>query len=484
MYSITMKYWPVRSSRPESNTWTMFGCTRRAAACASRWKRDTNAGSSARCSASSLTATWRSRRRSMREVHRGHAAEAQPALQPVAPGDLDGAHLPPSWPPAPPPPAPAVSAFAGAVRRPLSPPPVAADARRRFARRGRAAAGVRWCRWWSWWSAWWCVASWWCVVVGVVAVVVVVVVVSSSAWCRGVGLRERLRAQRERASCAGCRCPGAACRAGRSRRVAGSALKSCSVLSERCFGRGAVAVAAFRRPARRLRSRSAAARRRRRGSACRWSCRRRRAARRRAPSSAGAAPRAVAPGPGVPPSAAACSLTVLQALGERVGQARRADRGGGAGDVVVGAVEGRGHARRGRAAATTRAGRRRAAARRCRGSAATRPRRRRAACRRGAARRWRARPRGARTTARRASGRSGRCGGAGRRGTARRAAPRARTPRPGRAGWRGRARRRPPRPAGCRPARNARFSGAITSLRPLRGEARAAWRTRRAGSRR
>ena len=65
MYSITMKYWPLRWSWPESNTCTMFGWISRAAACASRWKRETNAGSSARCSASSLTATWRSRRRSI-----------------------------------------------------------------------------------------------------------------------------------------------------------------------------------------------------------------------------------------------------------------------------------------------------------------------------------------------------------------------------------------------------------------------------------
>ena len=64
MYSITMKCWPVRSSRPESKTCTMLGCTRRAAAWASRRKRETNVGSSARCSASSFTATLRSRRRS------------------------------------------------------------------------------------------------------------------------------------------------------------------------------------------------------------------------------------------------------------------------------------------------------------------------------------------------------------------------------------------------------------------------------------
>ena len=34
-----------------------------------------------------------------REVHGRHAAEAEPALEPVAPGDLRGAHLAASWPP-------------------------------------------------------------------------------------------------------------------------------------------------------------------------------------------------------------------------------------------------------------------------------------------------------------------------------------------------------------------------------------------------
>ena len=163
------------------------------------------------------------------------------------------------------------------------------------------------------------------------------------------------------------------------------------------------------RPARLLRSRSAAAALARRGSAL-PSCRRRPAAQRRTEQprrhDAAAGQREPA---GERLGCDASSLTVLQALGERVRQARGADRGGGAGDVVVGAVEGRGHRVECRAAARTRAGRRRAAGRRCRGSAATRPRPGPAVRRRGAARRSPARPRGARTTAPRASGRSGRC---------------------------------------------------------------------------
>ena len=47
----------VASSSPKSNTWTMLGCTSRAAASASRRKRWTKPSSTARCSASSLTAT-------------------------------------------------------------------------------------------------------------------------------------------------------------------------------------------------------------------------------------------------------------------------------------------------------------------------------------------------------------------------------------------------------------------------------------------
>ncbi len=57
-YSITMKYVPLAS--PQSNTLTMFGCCRLAAACASRRKRSTKPWSVARAGKSTLTATGRS----------------------------------------------------------------------------------------------------------------------------------------------------------------------------------------------------------------------------------------------------------------------------------------------------------------------------------------------------------------------------------------------------------------------------------------
>ena len=75
---------------PESNTWTMFGCCSLAAASASRRKRATKASSSARCSASSFTATARSSTVSMRQEDGRHAAGAEPALEPVAARDLGG----------------------------------------------------------------------------------------------------------------------------------------------------------------------------------------------------------------------------------------------------------------------------------------------------------------------------------------------------------------------------------------------------------
>ena len=78
-------YWrPVASSDPKSNTWTMFGCTSRAAASASRRKRETKFESVARCSASSLTATCRSQPRVERELDRGHATDPEPALEAIA----------------------------------------------------------------------------------------------------------------------------------------------------------------------------------------------------------------------------------------------------------------------------------------------------------------------------------------------------------------------------------------------------------------
>ena len=67
----------------------MFGWISRAAASASRWKRDTNAGSEARCSASSFTRDVALEALVEREMHGRHAARPEPALEPVAPGDQD-----------------------------------------------------------------------------------------------------------------------------------------------------------------------------------------------------------------------------------------------------------------------------------------------------------------------------------------------------------------------------------------------------------
>ena len=136
------------------------------------------------------------------------------------------------------------------------------------------------------------------------------------------------------------------------------------------------------------------------------------------------------------------SLTVLEALGERVGQVRRPDRGLGARDVVLRAAVGRRPAAgveqqpRGARVAVARLADR---ARVDQPLGPSRGRARSPSLRRG--RPWPARPPGGRRRARRASGRSARRGSRWRRSTARRSGRRARTPRSGRAGRRGRARR-------------------------------------------
>ena len=185
-------------------------------------------------------------------------------------------------------------------------------------------------------------------------------------------------------------------------------------LGERGFGRRAVPVAALRRPA------ATASKSPSRGPALAdgirplpelpqaTSSRRRgeREQRRRAAPPARVARRPVACTP-----SRRMSLTVLQALGERVRQARRADRGGGAGDVVGGRGGRWRPCRRGRAAARRRGRRRRAAGPTLPGfsSHSPSPRSSTVAVAR-AARPSPARPRGARTRAPRGSGRSGRCG--------------------------------------------------------------------------
>ncbi len=188
-------------------------------------------------------------------------------------------------------------------------------------------------------------------------------------------------------------------------------------LGDRGFGGRAAAVRRSARPVRQLRSRSAAGRRRRPGSAPCQRSRTRRARRRAARRAPARATRVRARrfdgGSRLTwkADALASSLTVLQALGERVGQARGADRSGGAGDVVVGAVELDAH----RVEVEQQPGRARISVARLPDAAGVQQPlaggERRARSRRAAARRSRARPRGARRRAPRASGRSGRCGG-------------------------------------------------------------------------
>ena len=328
-----------------------------------------------------------------REVHGGHPAEAEPALQAVAPGDLHLAHWPLALPagcarararlrrgcaarlicrfpgrrprPCPPRAPPARAAFtadAGAAPGPLDAPGAFAS------RRGVPPPGS-----WRWGS----------VVVGVVGVVVVRCGLGSSGvvWVLvvvvvvlvfvvevvcGSGCVHSSSARR-----AGSRCPSLSLLRRPASTVAGSAAKSCFGFLDRGFGGGAVAVAALRRLGDRfevaLQGPGVGAS----GSGPCRSCRRRRAGRRDAEQTGeqdAQAQMALSAngGPLVDGCGDSRSLTVLQALGERVRQARRADRGGGAGDVVVGAPEARPSGRRGPAAARRRAGLRRVAARRCR----------------------------------------------------------------------------------------------------------------------
>ena len=290
MYSMTMKYRPLPSSRPESKTWTMFGWIKRAAACASRWKRDTKAGSSARCSASSLTATWRSRRRSMARCTVDMPAEARAG--PPAGTARRSVRCSFVFPPAR---AVAGRCFFGS--RPADPFSRATCRCLRPARASRRRCRPSRLRCSSLAVAF---SSRFFALALFRRLAFVGCFRRSASWCwsavraggRGRGRRglgDRLGADARRRPCAGFRCPGAGCRAARVDR-GGQRVKSCSV-----FCRAAsVAVqlpSPFRRPGRRLRCRSSAVRLRRpRSGPCR-SCRRRSAARPRRP---GAAARAAA----------------------------------------------------------------------------------------------------------------------------------------------------------------------------------------------
>ena len=82
--SITMYWRPVDSSEPKSNTWTMFGCTSRAAASASRRKRETKLESARQVLGQQLDGHVALQPRVERELHGGHAADAEPAFEAVA----------------------------------------------------------------------------------------------------------------------------------------------------------------------------------------------------------------------------------------------------------------------------------------------------------------------------------------------------------------------------------------------------------------
>ena len=325
-------YWRwVASSRPKSKTWTMLGCTSRAADSASRRKRATNWLSSARCSASSLTATSRSRR-VVEGAHARSTCRPRRGGRPARSGRRGPGR--PSWRRAPD--RRAAGARVGARGRWCR----SAGARRAVGpgvgpgRAGVGRAGVG-------------------PVVPVSVVVVSVVVVSVvvvSVWVGGLGLRLLARRGDPPAEVADAATAGgrAACASTES----GSASSSFWALATAC-------AAAVQWPARIVGRDLVQRALQARGVA------------RRDPAVAAAGHehgggRAQHEGARAP-AAGAPSLPVLQALGQRVGQARGADRGRGAGDVVLGAPPARGPGARCRAAARRRAGRRRAAGRRCPG---------------------------------------------------------------------------------------------------------------------
>ena len=327
-------YWRwVASSRPKSKTWTMLGCTSRATDSASRRKRATNWSSSARCSASSLTATSRSRR-SVEGAHDGrHAADAQALAQLVATREDLAGHHGVVAPPTDVPPVP--------VSVPVVVPVELGPGRARRRRAGGVPVSVRWSRYRSC-RCRWSPCRW-----------------SSVSVVRGVGrwvclrLRLRLAARGGDRLAAGSGCPTAGAGAGSSRRSrAGSSTSFWALITARC--------AAVQRPARksdeiwlsalvRLDALLAGIRpspphgdeqggRRRPGRAASERRQRR-----------------------------ASSLTVLQALGQRVGQARGADGGRGARRCRTRCAASGRPRRWCRAAARPHARRRRAAGRRCPG---------------------------------------------------------------------------------------------------------------------
>ena len=328
------------------------------------------------------------------EVDGGHPAETESALQAVAPGDLYrrsfAAFL--SLPAAGAPDPACVAVFiagAGAAARSAGRAGGAFVPRSGVPPPGVVAAvvvvdvvGV-------------VVVAVWVVVVGVVWVLVVVFGVLVVVVARG----ERLRRTAPSARRAGWRCPGECCCAARVDRR-GQGGEVLFGFGERRFGGGAV----------RLRRSAAAC-----ATASKSLCSGPALAAGISPlpelpqatSSAAATPssparqqqRSARDGAAGGAGRDSRSLTVLQALGERVGEARGADRRGGAGDVVVGAVEGGSHSVE---VEQQPGGARVAVARLPDAAGVQQPfaaRRGPAVCPRVAVRRWRARPRGARRRA-------------------------------------------------------------------------------------
>ena len=397
-------YWRwVASSRPKSKTWTMLGCTSRAAASASRRKRATNWSSSARCSASSLTATSRSRRSSKASYDGRHAADAEALAQLVAAGeDLAGHH--------------GVVTRAAACRRCRC--RCRSSCRSSWSSRGPgrvvrwrpgvgpggARVGRRRCRW----SA--CRSS-------PVSVVLV------SVWRLAASASARLAARRGTRSARFCDARlQALAQAARRPWRAGSSTVVLGLITARC-----AAVAAAARGSRTRSGSSGAGR--------------------------GSTRRSAGIRPSLPPQATSRAVASAERRARRAAAGRRilTDRTPGARPASRAAAR-RGSRPRRPAMSYSIA----PLARRSRRSVSSSSQAARGSPSRGwptlpglsshspsarstsspprRAARWPARPRGARTTARRASGRRGRGARAGRRGTARPAARRARTPTPGRAG--------------------------------------------------
>ena len=338
---MTMNWRPVASSAPKSKTCTMFGCTSRAAASASRRKRETKFASCGQVLGEQLDRHVALQPRVERELHGRHAADAEAALEAVAVCEERVGGHPSSSGGTPPVP----GGSSGVPRRRRRPGRRCGRlGRRRSASASRSASGVG-------------------VSVGV-GVGVSVGVASPSASGVGVSSGSALALVRDPAR-----------RGGRATR-AGSRLSS-PVGPARQPGELPLGLARRARRARVALARGdgvaglgdergqlvGVVLRDQRGVVCEPQ-----------PASSTARParpRGAGSGTHIGPirlvESRSGSLPVLEALGERVRQPRGADRRLRAGDVVLGAAPLRGPAPACRAPARPRAGRRRAAGRSSRG---------------------------------------------------------------------------------------------------------------------